>query len=81
MTEAVPKKASKDKGQKRPKSPKKWKRVTFLIAKWLSIPFLCMVALAIGLVLGYVYIGKRPMSEVYEIDTWRHLYDLVFSET
>lgn len=81
MTEAATKKESKEKSKKRPKSPKKWKRVVFVLTKWLSIPVLCVVALAVGLVLGYVYIGKRPMDEVYEVDTWRHLYDLVFSQT
>ncbi|WP_028550981.1 DNA-directed RNA polymerase subunit beta [Paenibacillus sp. UNC451MF] len=81
MTEVESKKESKNKEKKRIKSSKKWKRVVFSIGKWLSIPFLCVVALSIGLVLGYVYVGKRPMDEVYEIDTWRHLYDLVFSQT
>lgn len=81
MTEAASKKETKDKAKKRPKSSKKWMRVTFLIGKWLSIPVLCVVALSVGLVLGYVYLGKRPMDDVYEVDTWRHLYDLVFSQT
>lgn len=60
---------------------KKWKRVLFLTCKWLGIPFLCVVGLGAGMVIGYVYLGKRPMNEVYEFDTWRHIYDLVFSQT
>ncbi|MFH5187593.1 DNA-directed RNA polymerase subunit beta [Paenibacillus sp. TAB 01] len=61
--------------------PKRWKRSLFLACKWLGIPFLCVVGLGAGMVIGYVYLGKRPMDEVYEFDTWRHIYDLVFSQT
>lgn len=53
------------------------KRKIWLISQWVGIPFLTIAALAVGLVVGYVYIGKRPLEDVYEIETWRHLYDLV----
>jgi hypothetical protein len=73
--------------EKKPPAPKKKsakkrkRRRIFVILQWVGIPLLCIAALGVGLVIGYVYIGKRPMDEVYEIDTWRHLYDLVFAET
>ncbi|OXM86384.1 DNA-directed RNA polymerase subunit beta [Paenibacillus rigui] len=69
------------KKQKKKVSSPKWKRRLFLTWKWLGIPFLCVIGLGAGMVIGYVYLGKRPMEEVYEFDTWRHIYDLVFSET
>ncbi|WP_412761072.1 DNA-directed RNA polymerase subunit beta [Paenibacillus validus] len=40
-----------------------------------------MVTLFIGLSIGYVYIGKQPMSEVFDLATWRHLFDLIFAST
>ncbi|MCR8632345.1 MULTISPECIES: DNA-directed RNA polymerase subunit beta [Paenibacillus] len=67
--------------QKKTKAPssKKRRRTIWLIAQWVGIPLLSIAALAVGLVMGYVYIGKRPLEDVYEIETWRHLYDLVFA--
>jgi hypothetical protein len=62
-------------------APKRKRRRIFVILQWVIIPLICIAALGIGLLIGYVYIGKRPMGEVYEIETWRHLYDLVFAET
>ncbi|MEK3719096.1 DNA-directed RNA polymerase subunit beta [Paenibacillus sp. FSL H8-0034] len=67
--------------KKKAKVRKKRRRWVVLALQWIGIPLLCIVALGIGLVIGYVYIGKQPMDEVYEFDTWRHLYDLVFAET
>ncbi|MDF2958991.1 MAG: hypothetical protein K0S39_726 [Paenibacillus sp.] len=61
--------------------PSKRKRTIWLVVQWVGIPVLSLAALAVGLVIGYVYLGKRPMEEVYEVETWRHIYDLVFAET
>jgi hypothetical protein len=60
--------------------PKKRRRRIWVIVQWVGLPLLCIAALMIGLVIGYVYVGKRPMAEVYEMETWRHLFDLVFAE-
>jgi hypothetical protein len=65
----------------KPKPVKKRGRTIWLIAQWVGIPVLTVAALAAGLVIGYVYIGKLPMEDVYELETWRHIYDLVFAET
>ncbi|TDF93527.1 DNA-directed RNA polymerase subunit beta [Paenibacillus piri] len=78
MTDTEEKKA---KTKAKARSSKKKRRRIWVIAQWVGIPFLCIAALAAGLVIGYVYIGKRPMEEVYDIETWRHIYDLVFAET
>jgi hypothetical protein len=61
------------------KPSKKRRRTIWIVAQWVGIPALCVAALASGLVIGYVYIGKRPFEDVYEMETWRHLYDLVFA--
>jgi hypothetical protein len=63
------------------KAPRKRRRWIGIVLQFIGIPILCIIALGAGLVIGYVYIGKQPMDDVYEIETWRHLYDLVFSET
>ncbi|NOU95063.1 DNA-directed RNA polymerase subunit beta [Paenibacillus sp. LMG 31456] len=68
--------------QKKAKNPssKKRRRTIWLVTQWVGIPVLSIAALAVGLVIGYVYLGKRPLEDVYEIETWRHLYDLVFAQ-
>jgi hypothetical protein len=82
MTETEETKPPEAKPKPNPKpARRKKRRRIFVLMQWIGIPLLCLAALAAGLVIGYVYIGKRPMDDVYEINTWRHLYDLVFSET
>jgi len=63
------------------KPSKKRRRLIWILVQWIGIPVLSIAALAAGMVIGYVYIGNRPMEEVYELETWRHIYDLVFAET
>jgi predicted transporter len=38
----------------------------------------CIIGLYIGLVIGYVGIGKQPTSEITELSTWQHIIDLIF---
>ncbi|MNI01241.1 DNA-directed RNA polymerase subunit beta [compost metagenome] len=54
--------------------------ITLLILKWIRVPFLCLVALAVGLWLGYAKLGKQPVADMWQLDTWKHLYDLVFAQ-
>lgn len=49
------------------------------IVQWFLIPLLLVAALASGLVIGYVVLGKKEFSDVLEWSTWKHVYDLVFS--
>ncbi len=57
-----------------------WLRIILSIARFLLIPALCLVALFIGLTIGYATIGGGEASAVFKIETWKHLYDLVFAE-
>ncbi|USG65386.1 DNA-directed RNA polymerase subunit beta [Brevibacillus ruminantium] len=53
----------------------------FRLAKLLIIPFLLFFSLIIGLVIGYSVVGHKPASEVFDIHTYKHMYDLMFSGT
>lgn len=64
--------------QQRPRRVKGWGRV---IAKLLLVPFLLFFSLMIGLVIGYSVLGKLPASEVFQIGTYKHMYDLIFAGT
>jgi hypothetical protein len=48
--------------------------------KLLIIPILCIAALVVGLAIGYVVLGDRPLSGVFDSETWKHMYDLVFAD-
>ncbi|MBO9598996.1 MAG: DNA-directed RNA polymerase subunit beta [Cohnella sp.] len=48
--------------------------------KLLIIPIVCIAALILGLAIGYVVLGDRPLSEVFDAGTWKHMFDLVFAE-
>ena len=55
-----------------------WLRVILSIIRFLLIPALCVVALFVGLTIGYATIGGGDASAVFDFDTWKHLYNLVF---
>ncbi|AZN38553.1 DNA-directed RNA polymerase subunit beta [Paenibacillus albus] len=46
----------------------------------LVVPVLCVVAILGGMYAGYAILGKRPGDEVFEVETWKHMYDLVFAD-
>nr|WP_273386757.1 DNA-directed RNA polymerase subunit beta [Cohnella zeiphila] len=43
------------------------------------IPVLCIVAVFVGMAIGYVVLGKRELADVFDLNTWKHMYDLVFA--
>ncbi|NGQ95585.1 DNA-directed RNA polymerase subunit beta [Brevibacillus sp. SYP-B805] len=57
---------------------KPWLR---LLSKLLLVPFLLFFSLVIGLIIGYSVIGKLPVAEVFDFNTYKHMYDLIFSGT
>lgn len=55
-------------------------RIVWISVKMLIIPVVCIAALILGLAIGYVVLGDRPLSEVFDTGTWKHMFDLVFAE-
>lgn len=55
-------------------------RIVWTSVKILIIPIVCIAALIVGLAIGYVVLGDKPVSEVFDARTWKHMYDLVFAE-
>lgn len=49
------------------------------VAKVLLIPLLLFASLTVGLAIGYSVLGKQPVSEVFSIQTYKHMYDLIFT--
>jgi lipopolysaccharide export LptBFGC system permease protein LptF len=58
-----------------------WARIMIRTARILLVPVLCLAALFIGMTIGYVRIGDGATADLFQIDTWRHLFDLIFKET
>jgi hypothetical protein len=55
--------------------------ILYRIFRVLFIPALCLVALIAGLTIGYSTIGGGDPADVFKLETWKHLYDLVFEGT
>ncbi|MFC0212931.1 DNA-directed RNA polymerase subunit beta [Paenibacillus chartarius] len=56
-----------------------WLKVTLGLLKYGWFPVACLVALLVGLTAGYVVLGGGSASDVFEFQTWQHLFDLVFA--
>jgi hypothetical protein len=67
---------------KKPRKRKKlWVRIILFTLRLLLVPVLCLCALYVGLVIGYVRIGQQPYSDIFDMATWKHLYELVYSKS
>jgi hypothetical protein len=73
---------SNAKAEEKPKPKKKrsWLKIAYSLFRPLLIPLLCIIALFVGLTIGYVHIGGGDSADVWQWSTWKHLYDLVFAE-
>jgi len=49
-----------------------------LLLRIMLVPFLLFIALLAGLITGYSIIGNGPALDVFDLETWKHMYDLVF---
>jgi hypothetical protein len=45
------------------------------------VPGLFLIALIGGLYVGFAVLGKRPGEGVFNWQTWKHMYDLVFADS
>lgn len=64
--------------KERVRSGNRW---PIVLAKVMLIPFLLFFSLVVGLMIGYGVIGGKPMSEVFDLGTYKHMYDLLFADT
>lgn len=48
--------------------------------KYILLAVAAIVVVFAGLVVGYVVMGNRPLGEVFDFGTWKHLIDLVFAD-
>lgn len=56
-----------------------WLKIVLGVIKYGWFPVACIAVLIGGLTVGYVVLGHQPASEVFQVQTWKHLFDLVFA--
>ncbi|NBD26742.1 DNA-directed RNA polymerase subunit beta [Paenibacillus glycinis] len=44
------------------------------------VPILCVLAILGGMYIGYAVVGKQPGGDILKIETWKHMYDLIFAD-
>lgn len=71
-------KESKTEKVKPPKPPKRKIATWKIVFRWM-IPLFLLLALLGGMMVGYVVFGKQEMSEVFRLETWKHVIDLIFA--
>lgn len=69
---------SRPKERKRKKRRTSGQKALFFTAKWMFILFCLVISVIFGLVVGYSVIGEGNMIDVFDVKTWKHVFDLVF---
>lgn len=57
-----------------------WLGTFFWVLRKCIAPIIMIAMLVVGLYVGYVVLAGQPSSEVFKIETWRHLWDLIFAD-
>jgi len=69
------------KGGKAKRNRPTWERVAIGIVKYASIPVIICAAIIVGLYIGYVKLGDQPSADIFRIETWKHIFDLIFANS
>lgn len=56
-------------------------RILLFLLRKSIVPLILIVALIAGMYAGYVVLGKGSETDVLEWETWKHMYDLIFSDS
>jgi hypothetical protein len=76
---AEERKAARAERKARRQNSWKW-RMSRIVFHMLWLPLLLAGALAGGLLIGYSVIGGEPPGEVFSLELWQHLYDMIYAE-
>lgn len=58
---------------------KSFGKFKYTILKWLLIVTCLFLSIILGLMVGYSVLGDGSPLDVLKIETWKHIYDLVFT--
>ena len=66
---------------KKKKSFRWWRRYGWPIVRHMIVPVICILVMFAGMAGGYVILGDKPFSDVWEWNTWKHMFDLIFADS
>lgn len=76
--QAFPRDIQEVKAKERVQRGRNWPMV---MIKIVLVPFLLFLSLVVGLMIGYGVLGHKPASEVFDLGTYKHMWDLLFAGT
>ncbi|MNG39146.1 DNA-directed RNA polymerase subunit beta [compost metagenome] len=50
------------------------------LLRWTVVPILLLCSIVAGLYVGYSVFGEQSGGEVFQLETWKHMLDLMFSK-
>jgi len=65
---------------KKPRRRRK-RSVWLKLFQFTIVPILLLCSIVAGLYVGYSVLGKQAGGEAFQMETWKHLYDLMFSKS
>ncbi|MBN3523901.1 DNA-directed RNA polymerase subunit beta [Paenibacillus apiarius] len=68
-----------DKGDTKGHKPARRSKSVKWLVRLAIIPMLCILTLFAGMIAGYVVLGKGSFNEALNLNTWTHLFQLVFA--
>lgn len=68
----------KSKPKERERSGRNWRITT---VKVVLVPLLLFFSVVVGLMIGYGGVGNKPIAEVFDLGTYKHMWDLMFADT
>lgn len=64
--------------QKKEKQEDAGERRNSPLISWGMVFIIAIIAAAVGAMAGYQVIGGKPASDVFQLQTWKHMVDLIF---
>jgi len=70
-------------GSGKPRRPKRHPAARALLwtLRAAIVPLLFIAALIAGLYIGYTKLGGGSSEDVWNVETWQHIFDLIFAES
>ncbi|WP_025025729.1 DNA-directed RNA polymerase subunit beta [Caldalkalibacillus mannanilyticus] len=64
--------------KKKRKRKKQGNKFLMGMTKWLFILFCFVSSTVVGVAVGYGVLGEGSISEIFDLNMWKHLYQLAF---
>ncbi|QDX91612.1 DNA-directed RNA polymerase subunit beta [Brevibacillus laterosporus] len=79
MNQVKGRKAQREELDAKEVRPKNGRSFPKMLAKVTMVPILLFISLVMGLAIGFSVVGKMPLSQAFQYETYKHIYDLMFA--